>query len=93
MIGLAKGETFTSIANRIGKATSAVSREVGANGGRHAYRASGGHRRAQYQTRHPKPAKMASCPALWPRSSKASDSSRPPRRSPGACTSSTLTIR
>jgi IS30 family transposase len=64
VIGLAKGETFTGIANRIGKAPSTVSREVAANGGRHDYRAWGGHVRAQEQTRRPKQAKMTSCPAL-----------------------------
>lgn len=64
VIGLAKGETFTAIAARIGKAPSSVSREVAANGGRHDYRAWGGHVRAQEQARRPKPAKMSSCPAL-----------------------------
>ena len=64
VIGLAKGETLTAIANRIGKATSTVSREVAANGGRRDYRAWGGHVRAQDQARRSKPAKMASCPAL-----------------------------
>jgi IS30 family transposase len=64
VIGLARGETFTAIAARIGKAPSTVSREVAANGGRHDYRAWGGHVRAQEQARRPKPAKMASCPAL-----------------------------
>jgi IS30 family transposase len=64
VIGLAKGETFTGIASRIGKALSTVSREVGANGGRLEYRAWGGHCRAQKLTRRPKPSKMASCPAL-----------------------------
>jgi transposase, IS30 family len=64
LIGLAKGDTFTAIANRIDKAPSTVSREVAANGGRHEYRAWGGHIRAQEQARRPKPAKMASCPAL-----------------------------
>jgi transposase, IS30 family len=64
LIGLAQGETFTGIASRIGKATSTVSREVGANGGRHGYRAWGGHVRAQEQARRPKPGKMTACPAL-----------------------------
>jgi transposase, IS30 family len=64
VIGLAKGETFTAIAAQIGKAPSTVSREVAANGGRHDYRAWGGHVRAQEQARRPKPAKMTSCPAL-----------------------------
>jgi IS30 family transposase len=64
LIGLARGESLTTIADRIGKAPSTVSREVSANGGRHDYRAWGGHLRAQEQARRPKPAKMASCPLL-----------------------------
>jgi IS30 family transposase len=64
LIGLAQGETFTDIASRIGRATSSVSREVGANGGRHGYRAWGGHVRAQEQARRPKPVKMTVRPAL-----------------------------
>jgi transposase, IS30 family len=64
LIGLAQGETFTRIAARIGKVPSTVSREVAANGGRHEYRAWGGHVRAREQARRPKPAKMTSCPAL-----------------------------
>src|SRR5947209_20561830 len=38
-VGLERGDTFTSIAKNIGRAVSTVSREVKANGGRHAYRA------------------------------------------------------
>jgi IS30 family transposase len=64
VIGLAKGETFTAISKRIGKAPSTVSREVAANGGRYDYRAWGGHLRARERARRPKPAKMISCPAL-----------------------------
>jgi transposase, IS30 family len=64
LIGLARGETFTGIADRIGKAPSTVSREVAANGGRHDYRAWDGHVRARELARRPKPAKMISCPRL-----------------------------
>lgn len=64
LIGLARGETLTTIADRIEKAPSTISREVSANGGRHDYRAWGGHLRAHEEARRPKPAKMASCPAL-----------------------------
>jgi IS30 family transposase len=67
VIGLAQGETFTAIALRISKAPSTVSREVGANGGRHGYRAWGGHLRAHDQARRPKPTKLASCAALLAR--------------------------
>src|SRR5450631_3992369 len=41
-LGLHAGEAFTMIANRLGKATSTVSREVAGNGGRTGYRAAGG---------------------------------------------------
>src|SRR5690348_10292954 len=45
-LGLRGGDSFTSIAARLGKATSTVSREVAANGGRHDYRAWRAHQRA-----------------------------------------------
>jgi transposase, IS30 family len=41
-LGLHAGQAFTVIAARLGKATSTVSREVAANGGRGGYRAWGG---------------------------------------------------
>jgi IS30 family transposase len=63
-IGLARGETFTAIAARLGKAVSTVSREVAAHGGRSRYRAWRAHRAAHGNARRPKPAKLGSCPRL-----------------------------
>jgi transposase, IS30 family len=62
-IGLHAGQSFTAIANRLGKAVSTVSREVGANGGRDCYRAWRAHQRARQQARRPKTPKLA-CPEL-----------------------------
>jgi transposase, IS30 family len=62
-LGLRGGETFTAIAARLGKATSTVSREVAANGGRHDYRAWRAHQRARARAGRPKPFKL-SCARL-----------------------------
>jgi transposase, IS30 family len=64
MVGLARRDTFTAIAVRIGRAVSTVSRELAANGGREGYRAMAGHRRACTQARRPKASKLSSCPRL-----------------------------
>jgi transposase, IS30 family len=64
MIGLARAETFTVMASRIGKAVSTVSREVASNGGRDRYRPGAAHQRACARTRRPKATKLASCPLL-----------------------------
>jgi IS30 family transposase len=58
--GLETGEAFTKIAQRLDRAVSSVSREVGANGGREGYRAWRAHRRAREQARRPKVSKLAS---------------------------------
>jgi IS30 family transposase len=58
-LGLYAGESFTVVAARLGKATSTVSREVAANGGRTGYRAWPAHQRAREQTRRPKACKLA----------------------------------
>jgi IS30 family transposase len=58
-LGLHAGESFTMIATRLEKATSTVSREVAANGGRTQYRAWRAHQRAQQQARRPKTPKLA----------------------------------
>jgi IS30 family transposase len=50
------------IAARLGKATSTVSREVAANGGRAQYRAWRAHQRAREQARRPKTPKLAHAP-------------------------------
>jgi len=62
-IGLHGGESLTGIARRLGKATSTVSREVAANGGRSGYRAWRSHQRARDQARRPRACKLA-CPEL-----------------------------
>jgi transposase, IS30 family len=56
--GLRDGESFASIARRLGCATSSVSREVGRNGGRGRYRAWRADRRACEMARRPKPSKL-----------------------------------
>ena len=48
-LGVHRGETFSAIASRLGRATSTVSREVAANGGRAGYRAWRAHERAREQ--------------------------------------------
>ena len=58
-LGLRAGESFTAIAARLGKAVSAVSREVAANGSREGYRARRAHQRARQQARRPKTPKLA----------------------------------
>jgi len=62
-LGLHAGQSFTVIAARLGRATSTVSREVAANGGRGGYRAWRAHQRAREQARRPKIAKLT-CPRL-----------------------------
>jgi IS30 family transposase len=62
-LGLGRGEAFSCIASRLGRAASTVSREVKGNGGRRAYRAWRAHARAFGQSRRPKLAKLA-CPRL-----------------------------
>jgi transposase, IS30 family len=62
-LGVHRGETFSAIASRLGRATSTVSREVAANGGRDGYRAWRAHERAREQARRPKRPKPA-CPRL-----------------------------
>jgi transposase, IS30 family len=63
-VGLELGESFTAIAARIGRATSTVSREVHANGGRGGYAPMAAHRRAGERARRPKPTKLAANPVL-----------------------------
>jgi IS30 family transposase len=62
-LGVHRGETFSAIASRLGRATSTVSREVAANGGRGGYRAWRAHERARERARRPKVPKLA-CPRL-----------------------------
>jgi len=62
-VGLELGDTYTTIAGRLGRAVSTISREVSANGGRRAYRPFDAHRRAFTLARRPKPTKL-SCSRL-----------------------------
>jgi IS30 family transposase len=62
-LGVHRGETFSEIASRLGRATSTVSREVAANGGRAGYRAWRAHERARERARRAKAPKLA-CPRL-----------------------------
>ncbi len=92
-VGLAQGERFSTIALRLGRSVSTVSREVAANGGRDAYRAWAGHKRARERARRPKISKFESCPKLRARSWSGSASGGHPMRSPSACGLSSPTIR
>jgi transposase, IS30 family len=58
-LGLRDGDSFTTIAARIGKAVSTVSREVAGNGGRRDYRAWRAHQRARDRARRPKTPKLS----------------------------------
>jgi IS30 family transposase len=58
-LGVGRGETFSAIAGRLGRAVSSVSREVAANGGRGGYRAWRAHRRACERARRPKTPRLA----------------------------------
>jgi transposase, IS30 family len=58
-LGLRDGASFTTIAARLGKAVSTVSREVAGNGGRNDYRAWRAHQRARDRARRPKIPKLS----------------------------------
>jgi IS30 family transposase len=62
-LGLHRHETLGTLAARLGRSVSTVSREVAANGGRDDYRAWRAHRRAREMARRPKATKL-SCPRL-----------------------------
>jgi IS30 family transposase len=62
--GLLAGDSFRSIARRLGRAASTVSREVGANGGRRAYRAWLGEDRAEELGARPREGKLEGDPKL-----------------------------
>lgn len=62
--GLSAGETLRSIARRLGRAPSTISREVKANTGRAHYRAVNGHHGAYARARRPKVAKLTAGPLL-----------------------------
>lgn len=62
--GLAAGNSLRSIAARIGRSPSTVSREVAHNHGRQHYRASNAEQAARKRRRRPKPSKLSSCVQL-----------------------------
>jgi IS30 family transposase len=62
--GLAGGESLRSIGRRLGRASSTISREVGANGGRRRYRACRADKAAVRRVCRPKRSKLALCPRL-----------------------------
>jgi len=62
--GLAGGESLRAIARRLGRASSTVSREVSANGGRRRYRACRADKAAVRRMRRPKVSKLATCSRL-----------------------------
>jgi IS30 family transposase len=62
--GLAGGESRRSIARRLGRSPSTISREVNLNGGVRRYRACRADTDALRRARRPKPSKLASCARL-----------------------------
>ena len=62
--GLAGGESRRSIARRLGRSPSTISREVNVNGGLRRYRACRADTDALRRARRPKPSKLASCHRL-----------------------------
>jgi IS30 family transposase len=62
--GMAAGESLRSIAARLGRSASTVSREVARNGGRFRYRAHRADQAAWNRARRPKVCKLAANPAL-----------------------------
>ena len=62
--GLARDESLGSIAHRLGRSPSTVSREVKTNGGHLKYRATVAHRASRRRAKRPKVMKLAECPRL-----------------------------
>lgn len=62
--GLVAGESCCSIARRLGRAPSTVSRDVAANGGRRRYRAHAADAAALHRMARPKESKLAGCARL-----------------------------
>ena len=63
-LGLARGESMRSIARRLGRAASTITREVARNGGRSQYRPATAHRAAARRAQRPKPVKLVVNPRL-----------------------------
>jgi IS30 family transposase len=66
-LGLEWGASFAGLGRQLGRATSTISREVAANGGRDGYQPMAAHRRAGDQARRPKATKLASSAKLCAR--------------------------
>ena len=62
--GLARDESLRSIAHRLGRSPSTVSREVKTNGGHLKYRATVAHRASRRWAKRPKAMKLETCPWL-----------------------------
>ena len=62
--GLACDESLRSIARRLGRSSSTLSREVKINGGHLKYRATVAYRASRRRAKRPKPMKLAECPRL-----------------------------
>jgi len=62
--GIAQGESLRSIALRLGRSSSTVSREVRINGGCSQYRAVAAHRASRKRAKRPKVMKLEECPRL-----------------------------
>ena len=62
--GIARDESLRSIARRLGRSSSTVSREVKINGGCDQYRAVTAHRASRKRAKRPKAMKLAECPRL-----------------------------
>jgi transposase, IS30 family len=58
LVGIRSGASLSSIARRLGRAPSTVTREVATNGGRDSYSAWVAHQRAREAARRPKPCKL-----------------------------------
>jgi len=66
-VGLEVGLSFAVIGRQLSRATSTISREVNANGGRDGYRPIAAHRSACQRARRPKATKLAANPGLCAR--------------------------
>jgi IS30 family transposase len=64
LLGLARGESMSTIARSLGRTPSTITREVAANGGAGHYGAWKAHCRAGTSARRPKPAKLAHQPLV-----------------------------
>jgi IS30 family transposase len=58
LVGIHAGESLSSIARRLGRSPSTVTREVATNGGRDGYSAWHAHQRARHAAKRPKPCKL-----------------------------------